>query len=210
MRVFDIGTRDEPGEVSDAILTVPNVLSLLRILVLPWVYIQLVAENWMTAFWWLAIFAATDWLDGYIARRFDQLTRFGQLLDPISDRLLMAVVGVAMIVSGVVPWWVIVLLLVRDVVVVGGGLYLMARDRPPLAVTRLGKTATFGLMFALPAFVLAAGLGDGPGDPQPAVWVLAWVAWGVNTVLYYVAAGQYAVQGVRSLRREPPEGPAAG
>jgi cardiolipin synthase len=208
MRVFDIGAKDEPAEVSDRILTVPNLLSLLRVLVLPWVFVELVRGHWMSAFWWLAVFTATDWFDGYIARRFDQVTRFGQMLDPISDRLLVAVVGIGMVVADLVPWWVIGALLLRDAVVVAGGTYLMARQRPPLAVTRLGKAATFGLMFALPSFVLAAGLGDGPADPQAAWWAIAWITWAVNTVLYYAAAGQYAAQGWRSLHEAvPPTSP---
>jgi cardiolipin synthase len=200
VRVFDIGKKEGPEVVSDRILTVPNLLSLVRILVLPYVYVLLIDERWMTAFWWLAIFAASDWFDGYIARRFDQVSRFGQLFDPISDRLLFVVVGVAMIVSGLVPWWVIGALLARDVVVVLGGIYLVTRKVPPPAVTRTGKAATFGLMFALPGFVLAAGLGDGPGDPQPFWQALSWISWAVNTVLYYVAAGQYVVRARRDLQ----------
>ncbi|MBW3621506.1 MAG: CDP-alcohol phosphatidyltransferase family protein [Actinobacteria bacterium] len=198
--MFDVGKKDGPEVVSDRILTVPNVLSLLRILVLPYVYVLLLDERWMVAFWWLAGFAMSDWFDGYIARRFDQVSHFGKLFDPISDRLLFLVVGIAMILSGVVPWWVIVVLLARDVFVVAGGLVLMARKVPPPPVTRIGKAATFGLMFALPGFILAAGLGDGPGDPQPVWQAIAWVAWVVNTVLYYVAAGQYVLRSRRDLQ----------
>lgn len=206
MRVFDIGAKDGPEVVSDRILTVPNVLSLLRLLVLPWVYVELIREHWMSAFWWLAIFAWTDWLDGYVARRFDQVTKLGKLLDPISDRLLFIVVGIGMIVSEVVPWWVIGILLVRDVIVIAGGLYLASRRVSPPAVTKVGKAATFGLMWALPSFILAAGLGDGPSDPQPAWQAFAWFAWATNTVLYYVALGQYVVISRRALAR--PDGPA--
>jgi cardiolipin synthase len=204
MRVFDVGSQEGPEVVSDRILTVPNVLSFLRLLVLPWIYLELVGQQWMSAFWWLAVFAWTDWFDGYIARRFHQVTRLGTLLDPISDRLLVIVVGIGMIVSGVVPWWVIVLLVVRDVIVLGGGLFLMSRALPPPAVTRLGKATTFGLMWALASFILAAGLGDGPADPQPFVAAIAWITWAIGIVGYYLAAGQYARQGMRALRAAPP------
>lgn len=200
MRVFDVGKKEGPEVVSDRILTVPNLLSLLRILVLPYVYVLLIDERWMTAFWWLAIFAASDWFDGYIARRFDQVSRFGQIFDPVSDRLLFLVVGIAMIVSGLVPWWVIAVLLARDLFVVAGGLVLVVRKVPPPPVTKIGKAATFGLMWALPSFILAAGLGDGPADPHRAWQAFAWFAWGANTVLYYIAAGQYVVQARRDLQ----------
>lgn len=193
MRIFDIGAKEGPEVVSERILTVPNVLSFLRLLVLPVVYVALIREEWMTAFILLAIFGSTDWLDGYIARRFDQVTKLGKLLDPISDRFLVVVVGVGMIVSGVVPWWVIALLIVRDVFVFGGGVYLVSRRIQPPAVTRVGKAATFGLMWALPSFILAAALGDGPSDPQPLWQGFAWFAWATNTILYYIAAGQYVV-----------------
>lgn len=193
MRIFDIGAKEGPEVVSERILTVPNVLSFLRLLVLPVVYVMLVRAEWMTAFVLLAIFASTDWLDGYIARKFDQVTKLGKLLDPISDRFLVVVVGVGMIVSELVPWWVIVALIVRDLFVMSGGLYLISQRLTPPPVTRVGKAATFGLMWALPSFILAAALGDGPSDPQPIWQGFAWFAWATNTVLYYIAAGQYVV-----------------
>jgi cardiolipin synthase (CMP-forming) len=206
VRIYDIGARDEPAEVSDRILTVPNVLSILRLAVLPVIYMDLVSGRHLRAFVLLAIFVWTDWFDGYLAHSLGQVTRLGTLLDPISDRLLVVVVGLGMVVSDLLPLWALVVLLVRDVAVLVGGLLLLRGGQQPPAVTRIGKTATFGLMFALPAFILASVLGDGADDPQPVVLAIAWVTFIVSTILYYVAAGQYARQ-IMAARRAATDGP---
>jgi cardiolipin synthase (CMP-forming) len=201
VRIFDIGTKDEPGEVTSRILTIPNLLSFARLAVLPIIYLDLVNDRFVRAFVLLAVFAATDWLDGYIARRFDQVSRLGALLDPISDRVLFVVVGIGFVVAEIVPLWVVLLLLVRDlaVMLVGGVLLLRGGTRLP-EVTRLGKAATFGLMWAFPAWLLAAILGDGASDPQPVLDALAWGTYLINVVLYYLAAIGYARTVLRSER----------
>ena len=197
MRVFDIGAKDGPQEATDRVLTVPNVLSLARIAVLPFVFVDLLDGRYIRAFVLLAIFAATDWLDGYLARRLDQVSRLGVLLDPISDRALFVVVGIGFVLADLLPLWALVVLLARDagVLLVGAG--LLARGATPPKVTRIGKAATFGLMFAFPTFLIAAIVGDGAGDPQPVLHGLAWAIGAVSTVLYYVSAGQYAVDVLR-------------
>ncbi len=201
MRIFEAGAREGSEVVSDRLLTVPNVLSVLRLLVLPVVFYDLVNGNLVRALVVAFVFGATDWVDGYVARRLGQVSRFGQIMDPIADRALVIVVGVGFILAGVMPLWAVLLLFVRDgLVVLAGGIVLLRGARPP-AVTRIGKAATFGLMWALAFFLLAAVVGDGVGDPEPIVRGLAWVTYGVNTVLYYVAAGQYA----RAVVRGDPE-----
>jgi cardiolipin synthase (CMP-forming) len=200
MRVYDIGARDDPQEVSDRLLTVPNALSLARLLVLPLIYLDLVDGRLTRAFVLLVIFALTDWLDGYLARRLDQVSRFGTLLDPISDRALFLVVGIGFVIADLLPLWALLVLLLRDLaVIIVGGVLLLRGVQPP-AVTRIGKTATFGLMWAFPTFLLAAIVGDGASDPQMFLQVLGWLFFAVSTALYYVAAGQYAVQVARSAR----------
>ncbi|WP_052667431.1 CDP-alcohol phosphatidyltransferase family protein [Nitriliruptor alkaliphilus] len=201
MRVYDIGGRDdEPREVTDRIWTWANGLSFVRLLALPLIYLDLVGERWLRAFVLLAIFSATDWLDGYIARRFDQMTRLGALLDPVSDRVLFVVVGVAFVVAGLLPLWAVLVILVRDVLVVGVGLVVMLRGHRPPTVSRLGKTATFGLMFALPVFILARILESPTGEPHQVWLAVAWIGFGVNAVLYWLVAVGY----LRDLRGGPP------
>lgn len=204
MRIYDIGAKEGPEEVSDRIFTVANILSFVRLLALPFIYLDLVrgADTHMRAFVVLVVFVLTDWVDGYVARRFDQVTRIGKLLDPIADRLLIIVVGLAMVLADLVPLWIVLVLLARDLLVLVGGIVLVRQGIAPPAVTRIGKTATFGLMFALPALILASATGGGPDDPQPVVQAIAWVTLLGSTVLYYVAAGQYARMVFRASRAE--------
>lgn len=206
MRVYDIGGRDDgpQPEVSDRIWTWANGLSFVRLLALPLIYLDLAGERWLRAFVLLAVFSATDWFDGYIARRFDQMTKLGALLDPISDRLLFLVVGIGFVVADLLPLWAVLVLLVRDALVLAVGLVLLARGHAPPAVTRLGKTATFGLMFALPVFLLAQVFATDAGDPNGVLLALAWFGFAVNAVLYWLAAFGY----LRVLRAGP--SPAAG
>jgi len=198
MRVFDIGAKDGPQAASDRVLTIPNLLSFARLAALPVIYLDLVTGRHIRALVLLMVFAATDWFDGYVARRFDQVSKLGKLLDPTSDRVLFVVVGVAFVVADLLPLWALVLLLVRDVAVLLVGSVLLARGATPPEVTRLGKAATFGLMWAFPAFLIAAIVGDGPTDPQPVLQAVAWVGYLANTVLYYLAAIGYA----RTLLRQ--------
>lgn len=201
MRVFDIGAKDGPQAVSDRVLTIPNLLSFARLAALPVIYLDLVSGRHLRGLVLLMIFAATDWFDGYVARRFDQISKLGKLLDPISDRVLFVVVGVAFVVADLLPLWALALLLVRDVAVLLVGGVLLARGVSPPEVTRLGKAATFGLMWAFPAFLIAAIVGDGPADPQPVLQAVAWIGYLVNTVLYYLAAIGYARTLVRQDSR---------
>jgi cardiolipin synthase (CMP-forming) len=192
VRVFDIGAKDGPEQVSDRVLTVPNLLSFARLAVLPLVYVDLVDGRHLRALVLLSVFTATDWFDGYLARRFDQVTRLGKVLDPLSDRVLFVVVGVGFAVGGLLPWWAVLLLLARDValfVVVAVG---VSRGRPRPEVTRLGKTATFVLMFALPMFLIASIAGGGPGEPQPVWQAASWATYAVGTMLYWLSAADYA------------------
>ncbi|MFO7779588.1 MAG: CDP-alcohol phosphatidyltransferase family protein [Nitriliruptoraceae bacterium] len=200
MRVYDVGAKDEPQEVSDRLLTIPNALSLARLLVLPLIYFDLVDGRLVRAFVLLAVFALTDWLDGYLARRLDQVSRFGTLLDPISDRAMFLVVGIGFVMADLLPLWALVVLLLRDLAVLVVGAVLLLRGVQPPAVTRIGKTATFGLMWAFPTFLLAAIVGDGASDPQVVLQTLGWLFFAVSAALYYLAAGQYAIVVARGAR----------
>lgn len=189
MRIFDIGASDEPHQASNRIWTVPNLLSLARLAVLPFVFVDLVNGRHLRALILLALFATTDWFDGYLARRLNQVTKLGAWLDPVSDRALLLVVGIGFVVADVLPLWALVLLLARDVVVLLVGAFVLAKGQDAPQVTKIGKTATFVLMFAFPAFLLTQIVAGGW------VGVVDFVAWGlywIGAVLYYIAAGQYA------------------
>lgn len=195
MPVFRSGSRGDIEVATDRLLTVPNALSLARLLALPFIYFDVVGGREGRALAILVVVSWSDWVDGYIARRFNQMTRVGRLLDPISDRLLIAVVGIAMIIAGILPVWAVLLVLARDAVMLLGVALLLARGKTPPEVTDLGKTATFGLMLALPLFLLARLL------VSTQLRLSAWVLYACVGCLYYLAAGQYVVEVVRDLRR---------
>ncbi|MEY3072309.1 MAG: hypothetical protein RLZZ353_505 [Actinomycetota bacterium] len=192
MRVFDVGARDDARPPDDRVLTVPNVLSLARLAALPLLWADLTAGRFGRALVVLGLSAATDWFDGYLARRLDQRTRLGALLDPLGDRLLLLVAGVGLVAAGILPWWPVVLLVAREGTVGLAGAVLVARGRTVPETSRLGKAATFGLLWALPLLLAAAWAGEGAAAPQPVLAALGWTALLVNLALSYVTAVGYA------------------
>lgn len=195
MPVFSHGSHGGPQEVSDRILTVPNLISLIRLLALPLLYLDIVDGRELRGLVILVLISWTDYVDGYIARRFDQISRLGQILDPLIDRLLVAVTVIAMVVGDILPLWLVAALLGRDVLMLVAGSVLLALGNRPPPVTDLGKAATFGVMFSLPLFLLAAGLDD--AHLRSAAWVSV-LAYGV---LYWVTVPQYAAHVFRARRR---------
>lgn len=185
--IFRTGARDRPEVATDRILTVPNLLSALRIVALPFVFRDLAGGRPTRALVLLVAVVVTDFVDGYVARRFAQVTRFGQLIDPVSDRLVVVVVILGMVVGRILPGWAAAIMLAREGMAVAGGAGLVATGRRPPPVTDLGKSATFGLMTALSVFVLAAAVSS--GQLRSAAWVL----FAGSTALSYLALGHYAV-----------------
>jgi cardiolipin synthase len=164
---------DVPGEV-DSLYTVPNLFTLLRLLCLPlFLYLLFVRDSPAAAAWLLGALGATDWVDGYLARRLGQVSEFGKKFDPTVDRLLFIVALVAIIIAGAAPTWFCVAVLVREVLV--GATIAIATvffHMQRFDVTWWGKLATALLMFAIPGFML--GGSDFPGHAafQAASWVL--------------------------------------
>ena len=149
----------EPAEgVFDRIWTLPNLFTLARLLCLPlFIYLLFGAEDRVAAALLLGALGATDWVDGYLARRLDQASEFGRIFDPTVDRILFVVALTAILVDGSIPVWFGVAVLVREILV--GAMMVVATlflGVEPVAVTWWGKTATFLLMFAVPSFLLGA------------------------------------------------------
>lgn len=189
MRDFDWGARrDRPVVVHDSVLTAANIISLLRLAGLPvFVWLMFGPEAYGWAWFTLFLVGSTDFLDGYVARRFDQVTKLGKILDPLIDRGLMATVGVSLVVAGMLPWFFLAAILGRDLLILLGTLAFL-RNVPEIAVTRTGKAATAALMVGLPGFLL--GHMDWPGR-EPFL-VAAWIFTTVGVAGYWIAGVQYA------------------
>lgn len=199
MRLYDLGG-DGSEQVSDRILTVPNAMSFARLLILPFVYIELANGRLLRGLLVGIAFGATDFLDGYVARRFDQVTRLGQLLDPLSDRLFIMTIAVALVVAGLLPWWLVLAVVVRDLLLLVAGLAMLGRGGRPPAVTRMGKTATFGLMWSFVPLI-AAGVVGTAEDPEPVLYLVGFVMLVASVLLYWLVAVDYARQ-LRAAARE--------
>lgn len=185
--------------VAPRVWTVPNGLSLLRLIGVPvfvWLVLGPHADGWALVL--LMVSGVTDWLDGALARRWNQMTRLGQLLDPVADRLYVVATLVALGVRGIIPWALVIALVGRDVILAGFLPVLRRHGYGPLPVHFLGKAATFNLLYAFPMLLLGAGHGTPSDVAQVAGWAFA--VWG--SALYWWAGVLYAIQ-VRKLIRAP-------
>lgn len=186
----------------DRVLTVPNVLSVVRLVLVPvFLYLLLVADATGWAVGVLMFSGASDWADGKIARLFDnQSSRLGALLDPAVDRIYMVVVPVALALAGVIPWWLVAALLGRDLLLAATLPVLRGRGLTALPVTYIGKAATFALMSGLPLVLL------GQYDALWARVVLAWgwgfLIWGL--AMYLWSGVLYLIQVAMVVRTMPP------
>ncbi len=189
-------TEAEP-EGEDRVLTVPNVISVVRLACLPvFLWLMFGREHRAAAAYLLAALGCTDWIDGYIARHFHQVSALGKVLDPVADRLLFFVGVGAIVVDRSCPLWVAVAVLVREVVVTAATLVLAALGARRIDVTWFGKAGTFGFMVAFPLF-LASHSTLGWRDTAE---VLAWVAAGPGLVFSYISLILYVPLGIRALR----------
>lgn len=193
----------EPGPpvLGSRILTVPNLLSLLRLAGVPlflWLLLGPRADGWALVV--LMVGGATDWLDGKLARLLNQYSTFGAMLDPAVDRLYILAALVALGARGVVPWWVVAVLVARDLVLAACLPVLRARGYAPFQVVYLGKAATFLLLYAFPLLLL--GVGDSPFAAVARPLGYAFVVWG--TGLYLWSGAVYLGQFARALRGRPP------
>lgn len=183
---------------SSRIVTIPNVLSALRLVLIPVFLVLLGSAEYLGALVVIVVSSLTDFVDGWIARRFDQVSRIGQLLDPAVDRLfiLSTLAGLAWI--GLVPWWLLAVVVARDVALLVLGIVLANIGYGPLPVHHLGKIATFALLFAFPTIVLGAAVPAVAPYSDPVGWALA--LWGA--FLYWWAGAVYMRETTRLVRME--------
>lgn len=190
----------ETAVQTDRILTIPNIISFIRLLGVPvflWLILVPQADGWALIL--LVASGISDWADGKIARATGQISRLGQILDPIADRLYIAAALVGLALRGIIPWWLVALLLARDLVLAALLPSLKKRGLVGLPVHFLGKAATFCLLYAFPLLLL----GDAGGTLGEVAQVLGWAfaIWG--TGLYWYAALLYIEQARRVIAAHP-------
>jgi cardiolipin synthase len=191
----DVPEAGEPREDA-GVLTLPNVITLVRLSCLPlFLWLLFAQDNRAAAAWLLAALGATDWVDGYLARHMHQVSEVGKVLDPVADRLLFLVGAGGILVDGSVPAWFAIVVLVRETLVGGATLVLGALGARRIDVTWFGKAGTFMLMVAFPLFLAShstLGWADLAG-------VLAWATGIPGLALSLYAAVLYVPLARRAL-----------
>ncbi|MCW3843084.1 CDP-alcohol phosphatidyltransferase family protein [Micromonospora yasonensis] len=184
--------------MGDGVLTLPNLISFVRLVGVPlFLYLFLVAHADVAAIVVLAVGGTSDWVDGWVARRLQQVSRLGELLDPLADRLYILATLLAFTARDIVPWQFTTALLARELLLLGSLGVLRRYGYGPPPVHYVGKTATFLLLAAFPVLLLAAAAPPTAATVAGAIgWGLAW--WGL--VLYWVAGAMYVVQASRLVR----------
>jgi cardiolipin synthase len=184
------GSTQGSPPISDRVLTLPNVLSMLRLVGVP-LFLWLILtrhDGWAVVV--LTISGVSDYLDGKIARHYNLVSRVGQLLDPVADRLYILTTLLGLAWREIIPWWLVALLVSREVF--GAALVMVVRSYGyrALPVHFVGKAATFNLLWAFPLILVGQGESTFATVMLPIGWAFAW--WG--TALYWVAGVMYAVQ----------------
>jgi cardiolipin synthase len=181
------------GEVGlDRILTVPNLITLVRLACIPlFVWLLFGPERQTAAAVLLGVLGATDWVDGFVARRYHQVSTVGKVLDPVADRVLVATSVIAIIVYGAVPLWFGLATVAREVVVSAAVLLLASLGAARIDVLWVGKAGTFALMFAYPGFLLSYGKHGPEANWQVPLHWISWVVGIIGLTLAWIAAGSY-------------------
>ena len=175
----------------DRVFTVPNLISMARLAGVPvFLWLVLVPQ----ADWWavglLIAAGLSDWLDGKLARAWNQQSRLGQVLDPAADRLYIAATLIGLAVRAIIPWWLVAALVARELVLAVALLVLRRHDFGPLQVSFVGKAATLCLLYAFPLVLLGSHAGTAALAARVTGWAFA--IWG--SALYWWAAALYLVQ----------------
>ena len=174
-------------------LTIPNLISLIRLALIPvFVWLLLGRDNPFAAGWLLGVIGSTDWIDGFLARKLDQVSEVGKILDPLADRIAVVAAVIGGLISGDLPLWFAWALVVREVLVGIGAIVIAVLGHTSLAVRKMGKLATLLLYAAVAWFFV--------GTEWDWVRYAAWIAGVPGLILYYIVAFQYAGDGLRAVR----------
>ncbi|MCB5274319.1 putative CDP-diacylglycerol--glycerol-3-phosphate 3-phosphatidyl-transferase 1 [Arthrobacter sp. SO5] len=185
-----IGAGARPGQPQvhhDTVFTIPNLLTVVRFLGVPlFIWLVLWEQEYGYAALVLAVMGSTDWVDGYIARRFDQMSNLGRVMDPMADRLALIAVAVTLAVAGVVQWWYLAALLVPDAILLALSLFYF-HGHPDLPVSRIGKVRTALLLVGTPLLVLSRV----PIPGAEVYAVVAWICLGLGLAAHWIAGYNY-------------------
>ncbi|MGH9223864.1 MAG: CDP-alcohol phosphatidyltransferase family protein [Acidimicrobiales bacterium] len=193
-RAAPIGQHDDP---IDRVFTIPNILSFIRLLMIPvFVWMLFGRESRGGAAILLALLGCTDWIDGFIARRFNQVSSLGKILDPAADRLLLGTAVICLLIDGSVPAVVAWPVIIRESVVSVAVVVLAAMGARRIDVTWAGKKGTFALMAAFPLFLVGADEAVGIHD---AARVAAWICAVIGLAFSYYAAWKYVPSAKQAL-----------
>ena len=190
--------------VMQELRSIPNMLSILRLFMVPVFLVLLLTGQFIAALITLMVASATDWLDGQIARRFNQITKLGQLLDPAADRLFIFAALIGLTINGNIPLWLALIVASRDLMLVIVYPILASHCYGPLPVHFLGKAGTFALLYELPLLLMV----DVWPEADFIVLQLAWgfAYWGVG--LYWLSGLLYVKQVIEvlsTIKSKPPK-----
>ena len=199
--------QDEELVVSHRVLTIPNIISIIRLAGVPlflWLVLVPEADGWALAV--LFVSGISDFADGYLARRLNQTSKVGEILDPVADRLYILSTVIGLAARDVIPWWVAVILPARDAFLWCLVPFLRTRGYSSLPVHFLGKAATANLLYAFPLLLLGDASGTLPTLAKVFGWAFA--VWGIG--LYWWAGLLYAWQVRRLMADHDRRAPAVG
>src|SRR3954454_9090283 len=195
-----LSTPTQPLAVgADRLWTIPNALSVLRLLGVPlflWLLLGPHADAWALVV--LAVSGFTDWLDGVLARKLNQTSRLGALLDPMADRLYIVATLVGLVLRDILPLWIALVIVIRDLAVGVGLSRLRKAGWGPPEVHYLGKAATFCLLYAFPLLLLGTYHGTTADIARPIAW--AFTVWGTSLYLW---SGVVYLHQIAGLLRNP-------
>jgi cardiolipin synthase len=180
----------------DAILTIPNGLTLIRAFGIPvflWLFLDVKQAGWSFAV--LAIGAFTDYADGKVARALHQESKLGAMLDPAIDRAYIAATILALAARHYIPWWIVIVLIGRDLWLALVLAFVKSRGGSVFKVTYLGKAATFNLLYAFPLLLVKGDHGIGRVAD---IFGWSFAIWGI--ALYLLTGLQYSLVGLRTKR----------
>jgi cardiolipin synthase len=186
------------GFLNGEVINVPNLLSFLRIALVPVFLLLLLEELFLAAIIVLAVAGLTDFLDGFLARKLNQTTKLGKMLDPVADRLYIFATLLALSATGYVPWWLAGLVILRDLLMLFSMPLLASVGYRSLPVHYLGKASTFALLYSFPLLLMGKIFTEAAFIITPIAWAFA--LWGV--ALYWWSGFVYLWHLILLIREE--------